>query len=126
MALTDTDLQVRTGVDLVEISDFAGSLQRGGAAFRRRLFHPSEAAGASVERLAAVFAAKEAAFKALELPAGDWLVVEIAHTSTGRPVMRFVPEYDSSHVVSCDVSITHAGDYVVASVVALVNHASDR
>ena len=111
---------------MVGITDFAGSLQRGGAAFRRRLFHPSEADGSSLLRQAAIFAAKEAAYKALELPAGNWLVVEIAHTATGRPVIRFVPEYDSSHIVSCDLSITHAGDYVVASVVALVNHVSDR
>lgn len=119
-------LQVRTGVDLVAIKEFAGAVQRGGAAFRRRVFHPSEAARASIESLAAIFAAKEAAFKALELAAGDWLVVEIAHTAAGRPVIRFVPEHDSSHIVNCDLSITHAGDYAVASVVALVNHASDR
>ena len=118
-------LQVRTGVDLVAISEYARSRRRGGAAFCRRLFHPSEAAGSSLQRQAAIFAAKEAAFKALDLPAGDWLVVEIAHTAAGRPVVRFVPEYDSSHIVSCDVSITHAADFVVASVVALVNHAPD-
>ena len=118
-------LRVRTGIDLVVIEQFAASLQRGGEAFRRRLFHPPEALGASTERLAAIFAAKEAAFKALGLPAGDWLVVEIAHTAAGRPFVRFVPEYDSSHIVSCDVSITHASDFVVASVVALVNHAPD-
>ena len=118
-------LQVRTGVDLVVIAEFAGALERGGDAFRRRMFHPSEEAGASVERQAAIFAAKEAAFKALALPAGDWLVVEIVHTPAGRPVIRFVSEYDSSHIVSCDLSISHAGDYAVASVVALVNHAPD-
>lgn len=111
---------------MVGLDDFTGSMRRGGAAFRRRVFHPSELSGSSPRRQAAIFAAKEAAFKALELPAGDWLVVEIAHTAAGRPVIRFVPEYDSSHIVSCDLSITHAGDYVVASVVALVNHASDR
>lgn len=118
-------LQVRTGVDLVVIAEFAGALQRGGDAFRRRMFHPSEEAGASVQRLAAIFAAKEAAFKALELPAGNWLAVEIVHNPAGRPVIRFVPEYDGKHIVSCDLSISHAGDYAVASVVAVVNHASD-
>ena len=118
-------LQVRTGVDLVVIAEFANALERGGAAFRRRVFHPSEIDGATVERQAAVFAAKEAAFKALELPAGNWLVVEIGHTDAGRPVIRFVPEYDVSHIVNCDLSITHAGGYVAASVVALVDHAPD-
>ena len=60
---------------MVEIAEFAGTLQRGGAAFRR-VFHPSAAAGASVERLAVAFAAKEAALNALQLPAGDWLAPE--------------------------------------------------
>ena len=118
-------LQVRTGVDLVVIAEFSGALRRGGTAFRRRVFHPSEAAGASVERMAAIFAAKEAAFKALQLPAGDWLVLEIDHGPAGRPVIRFVPEYDDSHIVSCDLSMSHTGEYAVASVVALVNHAPD-
>lgn len=118
-------LQVRTGVDLVVIEEFAGALRRGGDAFRRRVFHPSEVAGSSVQRLAAIFAAKEAAFKALALPAGDWLVLEIVHTPAGRPAIRFVPEYDSMHIMSCDLSITHAGDYALASVVALVDHAPD-
>ena len=107
------------------IEEFAGTLQRGAAAFRRRVFHPSETAGASVQRLAGIFAAKEAAFKALQLPAGNWLVLEIARNAAGRPVIRFVPEYDGSHIVSCDLSITHSGGHAAASVVALVNHAPD-
>jgi phosphopantetheine--protein transferase-like protein len=118
-------LQVRTGIDLVVIEQFATSLQRGGETFRRRLFHPSEVAGASTERLAAIFAAKEAAFKALELPPGNWLVLELRHSATGRPWIRFDSGYDSAHIVSCDLSITHAAGYVVASVVALVSHAAD-
>ena len=119
-------LRVRTGIDLVAIEQFAASLQRGGEAFRRRLFHLSETEGASTQRLAAIFAAKEAAFKALELPAGDWLVLEISHTAAGRPWIRFDSGYDSAHVVSCDLSITHAAGYAVASVVALMNDAADH
>jgi len=118
-------LRVRTGIDLVVIEQFAGSLRRGGAAFHRRLFHPPEARGASTERLAAIFAAKEAAFKALELPAGDWLVLEVRHTAAGRPWIRFDSGYDSAHIVSCDLSITHAAGFAVASVVALISDAAD-
>ena len=117
--------RVRTGIDLVAIERFAASLQRGGEAFRRRLFHPPETQGASTERLAAIFAAKEAAFKALELPAGNWLALEIRHTAAGRPWIRFDSGYDGAHIVSCDLSITHADGYAVASVVALVSHAAD-
>lgn len=114
------DVEVRTGVDIQTLEDFRASMQRGGDAFLRRLFHPSELAGASAERLAGIFAAKEAAFKALALPKGDWHVLEVRHDADGRPSLAFAPEYDSRHILSCDVSISHSGGYVVACVVALV------
>ena len=114
-------IQVRTGIDLVVLDEFRRSLEGGGDAFRSRLFHPSEAAGAKLERLAGTFAAKEAAFKALGLPLGNWHVLEIGHTSEGRPFISFAPEYDASRIISLDLSITHSGGYVVASVVALIN-----
>ena len=37
------------------------------------------------ERLAGVYVAKEAAFKALSLPKGDWQILEIRHDADGRP-----------------------------------------
>ena len=111
---------VRTGVDLVAIESFEGSLRRGGEPFRRRLFHPTETAGASLQRLAGIFAAKEAAFKALELPAGNWHVLEVAHRPDGRPCLRFAPDYDASRIASLDLSITHDDTYAFASVVALL------
>lgn len=113
-------LQVRTGVDIVRLEEFRASLQRGGEAFLRRLYSPDEMKGASAERLAGIFAAKEAAFKALGLPKGNWHVVEVRHDAEGRPYLRFAPDYDAGHIASCDVSISHTGDYVVASVVALL------
>ncbi|MBI2171414.1 MAG: holo-ACP synthase [Chloroflexi bacterium] len=113
-------LEVRTGIDLVRLAEFQHSLQDGGEALLRRLFHPSEVQGASVERLAGIFAAKEAAYKALSLPKGDWHVIEIRYTPDGKPSLAFGPEYDASRVVSCDLSISHHGEYVVASVVALL------
>jgi len=113
-------LSIRTGVDLVELAAFQGAVQRGGDAFLHRLFHPSELAGASIERLAGIFAAKEAAFKALALPKGDWHVLEVRHDQAGKPFIVFASEYDASRIVSVDVSISHSGGYVVASVVALV------
>ena len=113
-------LTIRTGVDLVKLEEFRQALERGGEAFRGRLFHPSEAAGASEERLAGIFAVKEAAYKALGLPKGNWHIIEVGHDSEGRPYLSFASEYDASHLISCDVSISHSGGYVVASVVALV------
>lgn len=57
------------------MEDFRRFLERDGETMRSRLFFPTEVAGAHVESLAGMFAAKEAAFKALELPLGDWHVL---------------------------------------------------
>lgn len=65
----------RTGVEIVVVEDFRRFLERDGETMRSRLFFPTEVAGAHVESLAGMFAAKEAAFKALELPLGDWHVL---------------------------------------------------
>ncbi len=113
-------LEIRTGIDLVHLEEFQDTLRAGGDAFLRRVFHPSESSGASLERLAGVFAVKEAAYKALALPKGNWHMVEVRHTPEGRPSLVFAPEYDASRIVSCDVSISHHGGYVTANVVALV------
>lgn len=58
------------GTDLVSVPRFAAALARGGAALRARLFTAAELAQCeadprAAERLAARFAAKEAALKAL-------------------------------------------------------------
>ncbi len=45
-------------------------------------------------------------------------------SAAGRPWSRFDSVY-SAHVMSCDLSTTHAAGYAVASVVALVSHAAD-
>ena len=95
-------------------------MERGGEAMHRRLFCATEGAGADVESLTGIFGAKEAAFKALELPLWDWLVLEIGHELSGRPQIALRPDYDASDVVDIDLSISHAGGIAVASVVVLV------
>ncbi len=114
------DIEVRTGVDLVSVGEFRQALERRGETMRDRLFAPAELVDAGVERLAGMFAAKEAAFKALALPKGDWHVLEIEHDGEGRPYIEFAERYDSSHIVSLDLSISHTDEYAVASVMVLV------
>lgn len=111
-------LRVRTGVDLVVQERFREAWLSGGAAFERRLFQPSELLDRRLETLAGVFAIKEAVAKALDLPAGAWLDVEVAHTVSGKPQVRLSAAV-SAGVRSCDVSLSHAGGYVVATCVAL-------
>ena len=110
---------IQTGIDIVRLADFAQSLEQGGDTFLQRIFHPTEAAGASLQRLAGVFAAKEAAFKALGLPKGDWHALEIRHDNEGKPSIVLALSVDMEGLLSCDVSISHSGDYAVASVVTL-------
>ncbi len=116
---------VRTGIDIVVVDEFRRSLERGGEAMRRRLFSVAEMDGAGIESLAGIFAAKEAAFKALELPLGDWLVLEVGHEPNGRPKITLRPDYDASQIVDLDLSISHSGGIAVASVVALVDRKSN-
>src|SRR3990170_8428085 len=96
------------------------SLESGGGTMLRRLFHPSEASADSLERLAGIFAAKEAAFKALGMPRGNWHIVEIKYDREGKPGIIFAPEFDRSLIISVDVSIAHGGEYAIACVTALV------
>jgi len=120
MDVAQSGYRVRTGIDLVPIEEFRRSLDRGGEAMRNRLFLQTETIGASLERLAGMFAAKEAAFKALSLPSGDCHVLAIRRRTDGRPYIELRRDYDSSHIDDIDLSISHAGGYAVASVVALV------
>ncbi|MBM2831770.1 MAG: acpS [Dehalococcoidia bacterium] len=112
--------QVKTGIDLVKLDEFRRSLESGGETMLKRLFHPSEASADSLERLAGIFAAKEAAFKALGMPRGNWHIVEIKYDREGKPGIIFAPEFDRSLIISVDVSIAHAGEYAIACVTALV------
>ena len=58
---------VRTGIAIVAIEEFRRSLEHGSDIMRGRLFSLTEIDGAGIDRLAGIFAAKEAAFKALGL-----------------------------------------------------------
>lgn len=78
---------VGVGVDVVDLTRFAATLERT-PSVRERLFTPAEAT-LSVESLAARFAAKEALMKALRVPqALPWHDVEIVTDEVGAPDYR--------------------------------------
>lgn len=82
-----------SGVDVVELARLKRSLERGGAAFDVRVFtaaeqRRAEAASNPLAHRAALFASKEACFKAIGMPwdAGfDWLDLEV---DPGWPALR--------------------------------------
>jgi holo-[acyl-carrier protein] synthase len=112
---------VGIGVDIVDIARLESALRRT-PALASRLFTDAERGGGPAS-LAACFAAKEAAAKALGAPPGlRWADVEITHNSAGRPLLAArgtVAEAAARRgVLHWHLSITHDGGLSVAMVVA--------
>ena len=110
------------GIDLVDVSRFAASLERT-PRLAERLFTPAERTGRSVESLAARFAAKEAVAKALGAP-GDlgWHDAVITTDPDGRPGLEargtVAAAAAARGIESWQVSLTHDGGLAMAVVIA--------
>jgi holo-[acyl-carrier protein] synthase len=119
------------GIDLVQVSRVEASLARFGDRFLRRVFTEGEIAyaraapSATAERLAARFAAKEAAIKALDLAERGigWRQIEVAREDSGkcRLILHGAARVaaDDAGVAELSLSMTHEGDYSAAVVLAL-------
>jgi holo-[acyl-carrier protein] synthase len=117
------------GVDVVEVARFARVLARHGETFERRVFLSGEAgarrtAAARAAHLAGLFAAKEAALKALGTGWAHGLVfrhVEIERDERGAPALRLhgaaARRARELGVERSLVSITHDGPVAAAVVV---------
>lgn len=80
------------GIDILEIEHFKKSLKAGGKKFLELVFTEKELEYArnkrGLENLATAFAAKEAVFKTLNLPAekrADFREIEVARLPCGKP-----------------------------------------
>jgi holo-[acyl-carrier protein] synthase len=128
-----TAATLRVGIDLVEISRISESLQKFGERFLRRVFTDGEIAFATAvpsqaaERLAARFAAKEAAIKALGLADQpmNWRDIEVRRAPSGACDMALsgaaCRAAELAGVRELAVSLSHEGDYAAAIVVARLN-----
>lgn len=74
--------------------------------------------------LGGILSAKEACFKALSgidgLPPHGFREVEIAHLPNGRPSVRAtgrLRQFLTDHGLQIEISISHSGEYVMASAV---------
>ncbi len=122
-----TLLIVGVGIDLVEVSRIAGAAERHGDRFLRRIFTRLEVEGIHGGReryLAARFAAKEAALKALGtgLRGGvRWVDVEVDNLASGRPVLRLYGRAlelaERMGATLYHVSISHTAEHALAQVV---------
>lgn len=124
------------GIDIVDLQEFAPRVERRDAPFVRGHFTEQEIAyacsavsGDPSQHLAARYAAKEAAIKALDqargelfapLPAIDYRAIEVALDGAGRPNLVFHGDVrafaEKIGVREAKVSLSHDGRYAVAMV----------
>ena len=121
---------IGVGIDVVAVERIARVLRRRGERFLARVFTPAELASCPpgdqyARRLAARFAAKEAALKALGtgLAAGiRWREIEVRRPARGRPEIvlhgRAAAHAQSLGVDRLHLSLSHDGPYAAAVVVA--------
>lgn len=126
---------LRVGLDLVEIRRIRESVERFGARFLCRLFSEQEIAYASgqsprmAEHLAARFAAKEAAIKALALTevGTNWRDIEVQREADGACSLalhgRAAAAAERLGVTHVALSLSHDGDYAGAVVTAMCGNA---
>ena len=118
-------MNMRTGVDIVEISRIQAALERHGERFLQRIYTERE-----IERyaqrtnsLAARWAAKEAVAKALGCGIGDigWTDIEILDQE-GAPMVKL---HDNAAILAArlglvgwSISLSHTAEVAIAFVVA--------
>ena len=123
-------LDVDVGVDVVDVARLARVLALRGTALCQRVFTPNELADCrgSVRRMAARFAAKEAAAKALGTGIGPigWRDVEIRSGAHGEPELTLagaaLRAASERGLDRWAVSLTHDSTHAVAVVVATGPH----
>ena len=103
----------RVGIDIVYIPKFSRSIEKQGEPFLSKIFLETElASGDNPGHLAGIFAAKEAAVKALSIPSGNWLKIFVSREKSGRPKIQLLDE--KYNIKNYDLSISHDGDYAIA------------
>jgi holo-[acyl-carrier protein] synthase len=120
-------MNVRTGVDLIEIDRIAEMVSRHGKNYLERIYTPAELelCGKRAESLAGRFAAKEAVSKALGCGIGDveWQEIEIVEDEQSAPILHLrgkaAQKADELGLANWSVSISHNQSQVVAFVVAI-------
>jgi holo-[acyl-carrier protein] synthase len=118
---------LRTGIDLIEIERVERAIQRHGERFLQRVFTPTELveAGNNPASLAARFAAKEAAAKALGTGIGpvSWLEIEVLRACNQPPMLRLsgaaAQRAAELGLTEWALSLSHTCAFAVASVVAI-------
>lgn len=120
-------MKLATGVDLVDIARIRDAIERHGEKFLARIYTEAEQreCNGRVESLAARFAAKEAAAKALGCGIGNvsWLDVEVIGDENHAPRLYLHSEGEKVAerlgLSTWSVSLSHTESQAIAFVVAI-------
>ncbi|MBT3188151.1 MAG: holo-ACP synthase [Anaerolineae bacterium] len=121
-------MNLTTGIDLIEIERIASAVQRHGERFLNRIFTKREIEDCAgrAESLAARFAAKEAAAKALGVGFGKeiaWDEIEIQRGKEGAPKLIFYRKAahlaEKQNFIAWSVSLSHSQSHAIAMVVGI-------
>lgn len=117
---------VHLGVDLVAVARIRRALQRGKGGFLGRVFAASESdyiaqAEDAALRAAGMWAAKEAAVKALGTGFSDGIGfhdVTVEHSRRGQPLLRVGGRFEelAQGLVASSLSISHCACHAIATV----------
>ncbi len=119
------------GVDIIEVARIEQALTRRPERFLRRVFTPGEIEDCwpsqtqRYRRLAARYAAKEAALKALGtgLRNLNWTEIEVVRDRLGKPSLRLTGRAAELAaelgVTALHLSLSHCKEYAIAQVVAV-------
>jgi holo-[acyl-carrier protein] synthase len=120
-------MNLRTGIDLIEISRIEEVVSRHGKHYLERIYTPAELelCGKRAESLAGRFAAKEAVAKALGCGIGevDWKEIEILADALHAPILKLngkaAQKANELGLTNWSVSLSHSQSHAVAFVVAI-------
>jgi holo-[acyl-carrier protein] synthase len=118
---------LRSGIDLIEIERFREAVQRHGVRFLNRVFttRELEEVGENIPSLAARFAAKEAAAKALGTGIGAvrWQEIEVLRGPAREPILSLHGEAarlaEALELEQWSLSLSHSREHAIALIVAL-------
>jgi len=120
-------MKLATGVDIIEIQRFEGTIERQGERFRKRFYtaRELEQIGENIASLAVRFAAKEAVSKALGTGMGIVrpIDMEVLRDEKRAPHLHLHGEAkrvaESLGLQTWSISLSHSEKYAVAFVVAI-------
>ncbi len=121
-------MNLRTGIDIVNVARLQASIERHGTAFLKRIFGDTEIAyceskASKYLSYAARFAAKEAFIKAVggtQQGMIGFKDIEIVNDGSGKPLITLdLKKQKALGITTVSLSVSHEKDFAVAMVVLL-------